>query len=300
MNITNNKNLPEVIVRKINREKHNAPHTVSATTLKSGTRAFWLTDRHDSEITVDVVNMLWALWGTVAHTILEEEDENTFVEEKVEKLIQGDWKVTGRIDGYNMLTCEVYDWKTTSAWKIVYKNFDDWKFQGLVYAWLLKQNGLECKKCRFIAMLKDHSRKDAMFNTSYPQEPVSIYEFDVTEKDLADIEIKIRAKMKEIIENENTPDDELPLCTPEERWQKTEYAVFKNKTSKRAEKVFNEKNFPNTSDEELLRLANEFKDAIGGELVDRSKDGKCDGYCACCEFCTYWQENYNKPVENIE
>lgn len=296
MIITNKYGLPEVLVRKCSTEKHNKENCVSATTLKNGTRAFWLTERHWNEITVDVVNMLWALFGTIGHTLLEEEDANTFVEELVEKQI-GDWKVTGRIDGYNMATCEVYDWKTTSAWKIVFKNFDDWKFQGLVYSWLLKQNGLECKKCRFIALLKDHSRKDALFNSTYPQEPVSVYEFDVTEKDLEEVEKKIYAKMNEIIANKDVPDEELPLCTPEERWQKTEFAVMRNASAKKADKLFNEKNNPNVSAEELRKMADMYAEATGGVVVDRSKDGKCDGYCQCCEFCSYWKEHYELKNE---
>lgn len=289
MEVTNIYNLPDVLVRKCGTEKHNKEHCVSATTLKNGTRNFWLTERHWNEIKVDVSDMLWAMFGTAFHSLMEEETEDTFVEELVTKKI-GNWTVTGRIDGYNMATCEIYDWKTTSVWKIVNKDFDAWRFQGLVYAWLCKQNGLEVKRCRFIACLKDQSGSKAKLDPSYPQHQVSVYEFDVTELDLEEIEKQIKAKVKEIADNENTPDEELPLCTPEERWAKpTTYAVMK-KGRKSALRVFEDR-----------ELAEKYLEVNGDYIEERiGIDGKCNGYCSCCEFCSYWQEKYSKGCEEEE
>lgn len=287
MKITNEYGLPDVLVRKCGTEKHNQKHCVSATTIKNGTRQFWLTDRHWDEITVDVSDMFWAMFGTAFHSLMEEETDDTFVEELVTKQI-GDWTVTGRIDGYNMATCEIYDWKTTSVWKIVHKDYDAWKEQGLIYAWLCKQNGIEVTRCKFIACLKDHSQSKARFDKQYPQHQASVYEFDVTEDDLEMIEKKILSKLKEIAENENTPDDELPLCTEEERWAKPPTFAVMKKGRKTALRVFEDK-----------ELAEKYLASGNGDFIEERKgsDGKCEGYCSCCEFCSYWLENYGKQEE---
>ena len=42
-----------------------------------------------------------------------------------------------------------------------FADFDDWDKQGLIYAWLMKQNGLNVKEIRFVALLKDHSKSKA-------------------------------------------------------------------------------------------------------------------------------------------
>ena len=93
----------------------------------------------------------------------------------------------------------LYDWKSASTWKVVYKDFDDWKKQGLTYAWLMKQHGLNVKKCRFVAMLKDHSKTDAKHKPDYPQLPVCVYEFDVTEADLLETSERIKGKVEQIV-----------------------------------------------------------------------------------------------------
>ncbi len=287
MQITNNFGLPEILVKRCQGGKHNKEHSVSATTLLSGIRAYWLNDRHFDEISGDVSDMVWSLFGTAFHSLLEEETENTFVEEYLSKKTPiNNWTVTGKIDGYNMATCEIYDWKTTSVWKVVNKDFDSWRFQGLVYAWLCKQNGLDVNRCQFIACLKDHSKMKAKLDSNYPQHPVVVYKFDVTETDLQEIEEKIIGKVAEIAENENTPDAELPLCSAKERWAKEEYAVMKE-GRKTAVRVFKDIENPK-------ELAEKCADAVGGYVVNRSTDGKCNGYCSCCEFCTYWKEHYCK------
>lgn len=286
MKITNNFNLPQALVDKCVREKHNSPHCISATSLKNGTRAFYLTDRHFDEIEVDASDMLWAVFGDAFHSLMDKESEDVVTEKDLSYDVDG-WKVTGRVDGYNTKTGEVYDWKTTSVWKVVNGDFDEWKFQGLVYAWLLRKNGLIANKCRFIACLKDHSKSKAKFDKSYPQKPIYVYEFDVTDDDIAEIEKTIKEKVADIAKCENVKDDDLPLCNESERWTKCEFAVMKD-GRKTAVRVF--------KDDNAKELAEKLASEVGGYVVDRSTDAKCNGYCQCCEFCSHWKANY-KDVE---
>jgi hypothetical protein len=99
----------------------------------------------------------------------------------------------------------------------------------VIYAWLLRKNGFKAERCRFIALLKDHSKTDALRDRQYPQEPVYIYAFPVTQKDLFKIGIYIKNKVDLYQRCLQLPDNEIPPCTPEERWDKPPiFAVMKN------------------------------------------------------------------------
>lgn len=99
----------------------------------------------------------------------------------------------------------------------------------MTYAWLLKQNGLDVRRCRFIALLKDHSKSKAKTDATYPQSPVFVYEFEVTPEELTATGDRIKAKVQDIEEAEQTADDNIDPCTAEERWADGDkYAVMKN------------------------------------------------------------------------
>jgi hypothetical protein len=58
--------------------------------------------------------------------------------------------------------------------------------------------------------------------------PVKKISFTFTKKDFADIEQFIKDKFAEIEKYEDKPDDELPICTAKERFNKGDkYAVMK-------------------------------------------------------------------------
>ena len=280
MIVSNNLNLPAAFVHAVSTERHNAPHCYSATTLNKGAKEIVLTDRHYDEITVDASEQIWAVWGTAVHALLESEKDDNFHEERF-KVAVGNSYVTGQVDSYDMERGIINDWKTASVWKIQFADFADWRAQGLTYAWLLTKSGLEVKKCRFVALLKDHSKTKAKHDASYPQSPVFVYEFDVTAEDLAATEARIISKVTEIENAYKLGDDDIEPCTLEERWADGEkYAVMKN-GRKTAVKLFD-----NQQDAE----------AYAGELGNShyvehrpAVSRKCEDYCSCCEFCNFYK-----------
>lgn len=292
MIITNKLNLPEGFVRACDTKAHNEPGSVSATTLLKGTKEIILTERHWDELEDDVANRVWAIWGTAVHSLLEIETPDTFVEESVSAVVNR-MEVTGRVDCYDPKNAVLYDYKTASVWKVLYKEFDDWRKQGLIYAWLLMKNGFAVKKCRFIAMLKDHSKSKAKYDASYPQSPVYVYEFDVTSVDLMEIESFIINKVLDIQANNLLTDNAIPACSEAERWAKpTTYAVMKP-GRKTAIRVLDDKALAE-------KMAAE---QGGGCYVEERKgtDGKCPEYCSCCEFCSYWKAFYgDKANEGVK
>ena len=281
MQITNEMNLPEAFVNFVSKVRHNAPGTLSATTLLQGDKQIVLYDRHFDELTQDAADMVWSSFGTAFHLLMEKQNSNAFKEEAFEVQVD-DWKVTGHLDSYDMEKEIIEDWKTTSVWKVIKRNFDEWKAQGLTYAWLIRNAGLNVQKCRFIAMLKDWSEAEARRNADYPRKPVFIYQFDVTDEELEATEARIRAKIKSVTEAYKLSDDEIPTCSPEERWTtETVYAVMKP-GRKSSVKNFTDK-----------ESAEAYKATLSPEHYIETRPGedrRCQKYCPCAQFCNHYKE----------
>lgn len=288
MKITNHFNLPMPFVRMAEEEYEIKPKRYSVTTLLKPTREILLNRRYNTEIEQDCADMIWLLFGKAVHAILEQYSEgaNEFAEERLEVKLDNGYIVSGVVDLYDIDKAEVVDYKTASVWKAIYKDYEDWRKQGLAYAWQLHMNGLPCKKVTFYAILKDWSKTRAKTDHEYPQQPIIKVEFDINGVD--EIDEYIHKKMDEIIFYEDKPDSELPLCIEEERWHdKDTFAVMKN-GRKSALRVLNS-----------LQEAEEWKLQNGGDYIETriGADKKCIDYCLCCTKCDYWKGHYGN--ENI-
>lgn len=281
MKIINSMGLPKAFELAVSTERHNKAGCYSATTLLHGAKETILTERHYDELETDVADNVWSIWGTAVHSIFEKVDDETFKEVDLSAKVSNS-TITGRCDSYDMQNEILVDWKTASTWKVIYKDFDDWKKQGLIYSWLLKQQGLNVKKCRFIALLKDHSKSKAKVDSSYPQKPVYIFEFDVTEKDLNEIEDFIKNRVLSLEEAQTMADDDIPECSSNERWASaTKWALMKN-NRKSAIKLFD-------TEEE----AEQYKDIFKADYIEERKgeSKKCSEYCIACQFCNFYKNN---------
>ena len=280
MKVTNKLNLPAAFVNAVSVRRHNEPGCFSATTLNKGAKEIILSDRHFDEIEVDAADSVWAVWGTAVHALLESQPDNNFHEEYFKVPVSNSF-VTGQVDSYDMENGVINDWKTASVWKVQFNDFKDWRAQGLTYAWLLQQSGLEVKKCRFVALLKDHSKTKAKNDSSYPQSHVFIYEFDVTAADMEETAARILSKVQEIENAYELDDDAIEPCSAEERWADGEkWAVMKN-GRKTAIKLFD-----NSAD----------ADAMAGEMGNAyyvehrpAISRKCGDYCNCKDFCNFYK-----------
>lgn len=280
MTVTNKLNLPMAFVKAVSVERHNKHGSYSATTLNKGTKEIILQERHWDEMTVDAADSVWATFGTAVHAIMEKYEDGNFHEEKFEIPVSKS-KVTGTVDSYDMKHAVINDWKTASVYKIMKEDFSDWYAQGMTYAWLLIQNGLEVRYCRFIALLKDHSMTKAATDSNYPQSPVFIYEFDVTPEELEATGKRIEAKIKDIEKAELLGDDDIEPCNEDERWQdKPVFAVMKE-GRKSAIKLFD-----NEADCKAM------VEELGAKHYVQYRPGvarKCENYCLCKEWCHFYR-----------
>jgi hypothetical protein len=282
MTITNKLNLPAGLVKAVSTERHNAEGCISATTLLQGIKQIILMERHWDELEDDAADRVWAVFGTAVHALLESEGENDFTEQEM-KYKLGNITVTGRIDNYDMKNGIVYDYKNTSVHKVKFGDFSEWYLQGMIYAWLLTRNSFPVKQCRFIALLKDHSKTDSRRDYQYPKNPVYVYEFPVTAENLFKISAFIRMKVDAYEHNSTLSDNDIPPCLPVERWDRpTKYAV-KKEGRKTAVRLFDDEEAANELAAELGKA--HYVEHRPGESV------KCQSYCLCCDFCNYYQEN---------
>lgn len=281
MTITNKLQLPIGLVKAVSTERHNEVGCISATTLIQGIKQILLTQRHWEELQDDVSDRIWAVFGTAVHSLLENEGEYDFTEIEMKADIAG-ITLTGRIDNYNMQDGIVCDYKTSSVYKVKSKDFDDWYLQGMIYAWLLKRNNLPVNKCKFIAMLKDFSKNEALRSSEYPQKPVFIYEFDVSKEKLESIEQYIMDKINTYIRWEFCKDDDIPECSAHERWEKKPIFAVKKQGRKTAIRLFDTEDSANLMVSELGK--NHYVEFRQGESV------RCQSYCVCSEFCNYYKQ----------
>ncbi|MFQ8988415.1 MAG: PD-(D/E)XK nuclease family protein, partial [Intestinibacter sp.] len=184
--------------------------------------------------------MIWLILGTSVHKILEESKENDteFKEEHfVEEVIDG-YKLSGQADLFNAKTKTITDYKTCSTWKVIYDDWEDYRKQLLMYAWAFKKMGFDIEHGQIVAIIKDHNKTKSKIDNEYPKYPVYIKTFNFTEKNFKDIELFLKDKFMEIQKYENIPDDELPVCSLEARWNEGDKYAVKKKGNKRALRVY--------------------------------------------------------------
>ena len=260
MKITNKLNLPKIFVDIVESEYTYKENRYSVTELLNGIREINLTRKHYEELEQDVADMSNLIFGSAVHKLFEladKENAEVKLEAKVgNKVLSGQFD---KLDGYTLI-----DYKTAKVYKIKKEDFEDWRKQGLMYAWLCKQNGILVDKVKFIVLLKDWSLRSGLESGIY------VYEFKVTTLDLIDIEDWIKERL--LLVDTDTP------CTTEERWRTDDKWAVMKEGGKRAIKVYdNEKD----AQESL-------KDGLYVEYRP-GDDVKCDNYCKVNMYCEYYR-----------
>lgn len=283
MKITNKLGLPEAFVQMAQSDYKPTSKRYSATALLKGVREVVLERRHGDEIEQDVSDMIWALFGTAVHSILERQHEGaTEIKETYVEMPVGDCKVSGRFDLYDAATQTITDYKTCSIWKVIHKDFEDWQKQLLIYAAIMNYNGFPVKHGQIVAIMKDHSKSKAKFDSSYPQFPVMQINFNYSSVDFERIIEFIKTRIGEIREAETLSDDELPICTPDERYNDGDKYAVMRKGRKTALRVL-----------ACREEAEQWMQDNGGDFIQYrpGEDKKCKDYCSACQFCNYYREH---------
>lgn len=290
MIITNNMNLPQPLVSAVESDHVYKPKRYSATELLKGVRETILKRRHNDEITEDVSESIWLIFGKAVHSILEdaEETETQLKENKIVVPIRDGYELSGIFDLYDDSTGTVTDYKTASVNKVMFNEWEDYRQQVLIYCWLLQQLGFDAWNGEIVALLKDHSKSKVGTKSGYPEHPVFRIGWQFSNKDLIEVERQIKSKFSMLEAAEKLSDDDLPPCTDKERWASGEkWAVGKAK-NKKARKLFDN---PKEAEEFCARL----NETDGGYVIGHRPPRyvKCEDYCSCKNYCNQYKESVN-------
>jgi hypothetical protein len=299
LQLTNIHNLPQQFVDMATVEYETKPNEYRATSLLRGIRENILLRRHDKEIVVDVADMVWMLFGTAVHDVLKraQEKDSELKEERLFKKY-GDITLSGQFDLYCGETLTLTDYKTTSVWKVVYKSFTDWERQGNIYTVLLDEYGFLVKQYDVVAFLKDHSKTKAKYDSNYPQLPVVREQFKIDKNVVPETDKWIAERLAMLTEASKLADDDLPVCTEEERWYSGDKWAVMKKGRKSAVRVLD-------TEEAAIHWLQTELDVKGnpkGEYIDKrpGENRKCEDYCYAAPFCNWYKEQQKKGSAECE
>lgn len=287
MEITNNYNLPEPLYRAICNDKYRHRGFISTTAIIDAPQIRCLKFKHKDELKEDAINMVWALFGSANHHIIElgaEGCDDYISELKLECESLGKI-LSGTSDLYDKKTKTVYDYKVTSVWSIVF-NQDHWQWEAQlnIYAYMMRQLGYEVENIKIIAILKDWKQSEVERNYStgtYP--PKQIEEVDIKVYSDKAMRKYIDKRMQMHLDAEA---GDIPECNEKERWARPSTYAVKDPKKKRALKVCdNEKD------------AEDHKDALIEKgrtdiLVEVRKgiNARCEGFCSVAPFCEQFKK----------
>ena len=285
MQITNKHNLPQTFVNIMRRPTYSKGRAhLSATELINSPRIVQLRKQHEEEIESDVTDMVWSIFGTAIHGVLEHgKDDNHLVEERLNAEISG-WKISGAIDLQIINrdgSITINDYKTCSVWSVMNEKID-WEYQLNIYAWLVETvKKVPVRDIEIVAIIRDWSRRDAALRESYPDAPIKVIPIN-----LWPFEQREQFILEKVTEHSNAMFDfelgnELPECTPDQMWEKqTTYAVKKT-GGKKATNIFE-------SEAEAQAKVTDL--GSGYEIEVRNGERtRCEKFCQVNKFCNQYK-----------
>jgi hypothetical protein len=275
--------LPKALVNVLTRDIKPRSAKYSVTELIGPPQIRCLRERHGDKIEIDPVDRIWLLFGKLLHGKLESaSDGNALTEERLVITVDG-ITVSGTPDLYDGDT--IWDYKTTSVFAIK-EIKPEWVTQANLYRYILaKSSGFQTASLKIVAICKDWRRGESKKKADYPQSPVVILEIAVwSEQECLDY-LQQRIALHE---SANTlPDDQLPLCSSEERWERPAKWAVTVEGAARAMRVMD------TEDEAKKYLAEHPKK---GALVEFRKGScvRCEDYCEVSGFCNQQEKEGGK------
>ena len=177
MQYSNVHNLPDTILRAIKKRNamYNANADRSVTTLINPPQIDILRKVHFSEMTKDISDDFFALFGSAVHQILEWGATRETAEERLWVRVNG-WTVSGQIDLQRDATgTHINDYKVCAAYSITKEETvkPEWEQQLNLYDYLLYENkGVRAQSLSVIAFVRDWQRTQAQGDPAYPQSPI--------------------------------------------------------------------------------------------------------------------------------
>ena len=291
MKLTNNFGMPETILNVIARPQYSkGKANMSVTELLNSPRIVQLKRKHWEDLTEDAADMVWSIFGTAIHNILEHgKGESHVVEERIHIELDG-MRISGAID-LQELTPEgiiLSDYKTTSAWAVMNEK-QDWHNQLNSYAYLVERAKLlPVIKLQIVAIVRDWSRRDAATREGYPKAPIVVIDIPLWSYEYRDAYVRGRISLHGDALFEMETDGDMPDCTAEEMWEKPTTYALKKDGNVRAKSVHETREAADTA----LAAATE-KAKKGEKFLIEVRDGgrtRCESFCQVAPYCKQHQD----------
>ena len=287
MKITNKFNVPATLMALASDDQYSKGESdYSVTEILSPPRINRLRKKHYTELTSDVSEMLWMLLGTALHVVAERSVVDGHTNEERLFWTIDDIILSGAIDlqRNDHDGTVITDYKFTSAWSLM-NDKPEWEQQQNIYRYIYeKVKKTPVKGLQICAFIRDFSRRKAQTDSSYPQATIQVIEIPMWTMEQTEAYIKARIELHRESKVNADWDEELPLCSEEERWMRdTTYAVKKD-GRKSAVRVFDTE----AEAQELLATMTAkdkaFVEVRKGEAV------RCTGnYCGVAKWCSQFQ-----------
>ncbi|MCG3778256.1 MAG: hypothetical protein JW388_0969 [Nitrospira sp.] len=289
--LTNKYNLPEPMYRALCNDSYKPKGDITVTSLIGPVRIRQLRKRHRDEIVEDCSSRVFSLLGQAVHSVLERATgDQTLTEERLGIKLNG-WELTGQTDVYehnvNGIDGVLSDYKITSAYAFLLGEKDEWTAQLNLNAMLYRHAGFPVGRVQIVAILRDWSKGKAM-SPDYPQNQILVKPIPLWPQgkciDFASLRI-LEHKAAEELE-----DDELPVCTPAERWYSGEKWAVKKVENKKADRLFDveaeARHYLGVKQAE----ENTKKKPRQLEVVHRpGVNRRCVDFCDVREFCSFYK-----------
>lgn len=303
MKITNKTNLPQSFVDFARSDKYSKGKAdISVTSLIDSPKVRIMKDHFNDKMEIDAVDMVWALFGTAVHTILETSHDNAPIDQTIvtEERLYSDidgWTLSGAIDRQEIVDglVSIFDYKVTSMWSLVFDK-PEWDRQLNCYAYLVeKVKGIKVKDINICVIARDWNKRKAEQDRSLPQSPIQVKKISLWSFEDREKYIKERIKEHQEAQIAYDLDGDFGLCSNDERWQKKDtYAVIKQ-GQKRALRVLNSEeeakeyiDWHNETDKAYNKKSKLDIEIRSGEYT------RCKGnYCSVAEFCNQYKGDNN-------
>ena len=253
-----------------------------------------LVKRYGKNLTEDVDDRIWSLFGSACHYILAKAaaaipgaiSEQRFITECMGKQVglKPDLLLP-KLDG----SFHLVDFKFISVWAIIFEEYEEWFEQTNMYIHALKDrpcfvqagdkllpaDNFDITSASIEVAMRDWAASDALKDHEYPQKktkviPVSIWTPDHAEKFLCD-------RVQKHITAENSPDTKLEECTAEDRWARPDKFAVKKEGAQKALRVFDTRG-------EAVQLQKE--KGAGYNIEYRPGENiRCERYCPAKTIC---------------
>ena len=279
MNITNKHKLPGPLYRAIAGDAQ-PREGLSVTDLIQPPRMTQLTRRHWDELEEDASERIWSLLGSSVHYILAHAAQDARAEQSLVTEVLGipvAWHPDMRYDH------TIDDYKITSVWNVIFepKGRVEYHQQLNSYAYLhYVEDGTLIEQLRIWAILRDWQASKLRTEPDYPPIPIVLINIPAWPIEQAKTYLETRVKLHTAAMD--LADDSLPLCLPDDMWQKPERWAVMKPGRKAAVRLFDTENA-------ACNLRNQLP---GGCYVVRREGtrGRCERFCIVSKWCDQYAE----------